>query len=821
MDPDDLTPLPPDPPNTGGTIADIEARIAALDAERAALVRQLEELKRAPAAALGQSAADIRTTAAATSTAEKLALFRSLFRGRDDMYARRWEDPKTGKSGYAPACRYNWPPGATSKSQAVRTLLPLTDDIVLHHLSGIDPAEGRGRATSKDFTIGIYALLPGDACWFLAIDFDKSTWREDALAYVETCAAFGVPAAMERSRSGDGAHVWIFFDERMPASLARMLGSFLLTRTMERRPEIGLDSYDRLFPSQDTMPKGGFGNLIALPLQRKPRLQGNSVFVDDNLTPYENQVGFLATVRRMSRGKAEGIVEEAQRSGRILGVRMVVTEADEDHPWTSPPSRRAPSISITGPLPARISVVVGNQLFVPKEGLPPSLIDHLVRLAAFQNPEFYKAQAMRFSTFDKPRIISCAESFPKHIGMPRGSLDEVQVLFDSLGIGVDLDDQRLTGTPIGATFRGTLFIEQQVAADSLLAHDNGVLAATTAFGKTVVATYLIAERAVNTLIVVHNKQLMDQWRERLGEFLDIDPKQIGCVGAGRQSARGIVDIAMVQSLYRKGVVKDVVGNYGHLVVDECHHVSALSFEQVARAFKGRYVTGLSATVVRKDGRHPIIFMQCGPIRYRAGAKAEAAKRPFEHRVIVRRTGFRGVDVEDLDAEAPIHALYAAIAGDEARNDQIVQDIGTAVAAGRSPLVLTERTGHLELLIERLRPVCRNVVVLRGGMGARQRRAVTEQIAGLDNADARVLIGTGRYVGEGFDDARLDTLFLTMPVSWKGTIAQYAGRLHRAHEGKAEVVIYDYADLANPVLARMFERRVKGYRAIGYKIDAAP
>jgi superfamily II DNA or RNA helicase len=270
---------------------------------------------------------------------------------------------------------------------------------------------------------------------------------------------------------------------------------------------------------------------------------------------------------------------------------------------------------------------------------------------------------------------------------------------------------------------------------------------------------------------------------------------------------------LIQSLCRKGVVEDVVGQYGHLVVDECHHLSAQSFEQVARACKAHFVTGLSATTVRKDGHHPIIFMQCGPVRYRVDARKQAEQRPFEHKVIVRPTAFQ----PDLEAEeATIQRLYAAMAEDEERNAMILKDVRDAVVSGRSPVVLTERRDHLEWLAERLASSVQNVVVLRGGMGARQRTAIAEQLKTIPESEERVLLSTGRYLGEGFDDARLDTLFLAMPISWRGTLAQYAGRLHRLQDAKTEVVIYDYADLQVPMLARMHEKRLSGYRALGYQ-----
>jgi superfamily II DNA or RNA helicase len=738
----------------------------------------------------------------------KHALIRQLFRGRDDVYPIRWESTKTGKSGYQPACRNEWVHGICLKPRIKcsecpnRDLLPLTDTVISAHLDG-------------KITIGVYPLLPDETCWFLAADFDKASWQDDARAFMETCRHFSIPAGLERSRSGNGGHVWMFFAEPVPAVLARKLGAYLLTKTMERRPEIGLDSYDRFFPNQDTMPQGGLGNLIALPFQEIPRQQGNSVFVDDTLTPYHDPFAFLSSLTPMSRGQVAMIVEMGQREGHVLGVRMVVTDEEEETPWLLPPSRKSESSGISGPLPKRVSIVFGNQLFIEKAGLPPALINRLIRIAAFQNPEFYKAQAMRLATFGKSRIIACAEDFSKHLALPRGCYDEMHELFSDLGIQVQLTDERVQGLPLDVTFTGTLRAEQQAAIQAMLPHELGVLAATTAFGKTVIAARLIAERKVNTLVLVHRQQLLDQWVERLTTFLDIDRKQIGQIGGGKRKPTGLIDVALIQSLCRKGVVDDLVANYGHLVVDECHHISAASFEQVARACKARYVTGLSATTVRKDGHHPIIFMQCGPIRYRVDAKQQAAARPFDHRVILRDTAFTS---PTPDGELPaIQDIYAAMITNADRNQLLISDVMQAMTSGRSPVILTERTEHLEWLAEQLRPLVQHVIVLKGGMGVKQRRVVMAQLASIPEHEPRILVATGRYLGEGFDDARLDTLFLAMPISWKGTLAQYAGRLHRLHDQKTEVVIYDYADFQVPMLARMVSKRLAGYRAIGYEM----
>ena len=744
-------------------LAETENELSKLNARRNELLGQLAELQREKAALLNGAAAppQIRLPSVTNESSPevKIVLFRRLFRGREDVYARRFESRRTGKTGYQPVCRNEWVSGICQKPRARcddcthRDFLPITDEVARNHLLGVDPQD-RSR---RDFTMGLYPMLLDETCWFLAVDLDKASWQEDAKAFWETCNLNDVPVALERSRSGNGAHFWFFFSEPIPAALARRMGTLLLTQTMERRPEIGLDSYDRFFPSQDTLPRGGFGNLIALPLQKSPRKKGNSLFLDESLVPHHDQWAFLSSARRMNRQEVERFVGEAAKQDELLGIRLPVTDEYDDQPWAGPPSRQGKEPPIFGPLPQRIDLVLGNQVYVPKADLTPSLRNRLIRLVAFQNPEFYQAQAMRFSTFGKPRIISCCEDFAKHLGLPRGCLDELLGLFQSLRIEVKITDERFGGVPVDLEFHGTLRAQQERAVDALLQHETGVLSASTAFGKTVVAAYLIAQRKVNTLVVVHRRQLLDQWAKALSEFCGIAPEEIGQIGGGKRNPTGKIDVAMIQSLYRKGVVDDIVGEYGHLIVDECHHISAVSFEQVVRQSKAKYITGLSATVVRKDGHHPIIFMQCGPVRYRVDARRQAERRPFDHKVIVRPTRFRlPSHLQDV-ASYSIQEIYSLLTQDEERNALIVQDVIAAAKTDRFPVLLTERREHVEMLSNLLAPHIQNVIVMRGGMGKRQRQQVTEQIASLPADQSRVIVATGRYLGEGFDHDQLGSV----------------------------------------------------------------
>ena len=420
---------------------------------------------------------------------------------------------------------------------------------------------------------------------------------------------------------------------------------------------------------------------------------------------------------------------------------------------------------------------------------------------------------MRLPTYDKPRVIACAEGHPEHIALPRGCMDDLRKLLRKHKVRFQIKDLRVSGNLLQTSFTGELRSEQITAARALLAHDTGVLAATTAFGKTVLAAWLIAERGENTLILVHRQQLMEQWVARLSSFLDFPEKSIGRLGGGRRKLRGQIDVALIQSLVRKDVVDDRIADYGHLVIDECHHLSAQSFERAVSRAKAKYVLGLSATVQRKDGHHPIIFMQCGPIRHRVDAKDQAAARPFQHHVIVRPTGYRYVGEPEEDARVEYQQLCQGIVEDRLRNRLICADVVAAIEGNRHPMVLTERREHLSILKAELNALGLESIILRGGMGSKQRAAALKELE--DNA--KVVLATGRYVGEGFDCARLDTLFVTMPVSWRGTVAQYVGRLHRLQDGKQVVRVYDYADLNVRMLERMFNKRCAGYEAVGYSI----
>jgi superfamily II DNA or RNA helicase len=776
-------------------------QIAALEAENARLVALLEQHGidwRASSVPPRAPTAPPQQPTARLSTAEKVALFRQLFRGRTDVYPVRWESRGGDRSGYAPACANEWRPGVCEKPRIKcaecvhRQLLRLDDAVVHDHLAG-------------RHTIGVYALLQDDSCHFLAVDFDEAEWREDARAFMGSCRALGVPAALEISRSGQGAHAWVFFAAAVAARDARRLGTALISHACSRTRQLRLASYDRLFPNQDTLPKGGFGNLIALPLQKARREHGCSIFVDDELRPHADQWAFLASVGRMAPHDIEPVILLATGGAHPLDVTFI-EEEDLATPWQRP----AAGARLAGPMPETITVTLADLVYVEKAPLPQALANRLIRLAAFQNPEFYKAQALRLSVWDKPRVIGCAQNFPRHIGVPRGCLDSVLALLRDNGIRCDVHDERQSGMRLDVNFAGVLRPDQDIAVAAMLHHDTGVLCAPTAFGKTVTAADLIARRGVNSLVLVHRTELLRQWQERMQAFLGVERKEVGVIGGGKDRPTGRIDIAVMQSLYRQGKVDERVAQYGHVIVDECHHVGAASFDALLRHVRARYVLGLTATPIRRDGQQPVIFMQCGPVRHTAQRPGNA---PQDLEVVPRYLSSR----LDVAADAAIQEVFHCIATDAARTDAIATEVQAACRQGRKVLVLTERTDHLDAIAARLAGCAAPLFVLHGRISRKDRIALLKALDALPSDAARVLLATGRLVGEGFDHPPLDTLVLAMPVSWKGTLQQYAGRLHREHVAKTGARIIDFVDAGHPALLRMWDRRQRGYRTMGYRI----
>lgn len=781
------------------SMADRDA-FAALQAENARLIAMLEAHGIAWRLPLKEAAPGVRGAEQPhLSTDDKVALFRRLFRGRTDVYPIRWESKSTGKSGYAPACANEWRAGVCEKPRIKcgdcgnRLLIPLSDQVIYDHLAG-------------EHTVGIYPLLEDDTCYFLAADFDEAEWQDDAGAFVQSCSELGVPVALEISRSGQGAHAWVFFAGKVSARDARRLGTAIISHTCSRTRQLKLASYDRLFPNQDTMPKGGFGNLIALPLQKRPREHGCSVFVDAAFHPYPDQWAFLASIQPMAPHDIEPTIFRATGGVHPLDVTFI---GDEDlaTPW----KREASTTSkFTGKIPASLTVTLANLIYFEKAQLPQPLANRLIRLAAFQNPEFYKAQAMRLSVWDKPRVIGNAENYPQHIALPRGCLDAALDLLRDNGIRCELRDERYAGEPIDVGFVGTLRLDQEAAIAGMLPHDAGVLCAPTAFGKTVTAAAMIARRGVNTLVLVHRTELLKQWQERLQAFLGVGKGVVGTIGGGKAKPSGQIDIAVMQSLSRQGEVNPLVEHYGHVIVDECHHIGAVSFDAILKRTKAKYVLGLTATPIRRDGQQPIIFMQCGPIRYTA-AKPASSPHALE---VVPHTYHAPIE---LPTESGIQEVFRHLVQDQARTDTIAAEVLEAFRQGRKILLLTERTEHLDAIQAALGGQISPLFVLHGRLSKPKRAALIAALDALPADAPRVLLAIGKLVGEGFDHPPLDTLVLAMPVSWRGTLQQYAGRLHREHADKTDVRIIDFVDTGHAALLRMWDKRQRGYRAMGYRM----
>ena len=830
-----------------------------------------------------------------SSYSDKLALFRTRFACRADVWSRRWISARTGRSGWSVACGNEWRPGLCAKPAKGcsacrnRAWLPLTDDIIRWHLLGATPS-------GKSFALGGHPLLPGHDCRFvcLLVDGEESgdpprtprTPREkDASralrAILRVAEALGAPATVTSACDGDGYILWWFFSAPVLASIARALVSACLTAARREGAPIPFSAWDRIRPEQATLPLTGPGAPVPLPLQGEARRKGQGVFLDHaTLAPRDDPWVALSEVPVLAPMDVERIVESAQ--GRIYPVAAT----DRDHcvlpvapepprtprtsrelpPAPEPPrtprtSREIPAapepprtprtpreipdapepprtprtprelpaapepLRIAEASPLRVYGTLSDRLRIPFACLPLRVRGALEETAAFLSPVFDDAERMRRPVHGIPRIETHARIEGEALSLPRGCLGPARAVLRRFGAELRVRDERTSGEALGVSFSGTLRPAQAAAGEALLRHDCGVLEAGTAFGKTVLAAWMIVQRGRSTLVLVNRRTLQRQWIARLAQFLGLRERDIGRIGGGARRATGRLDIALLQTLARRPAADLRAMDYGFVIVDECHGLPAESFVRVTDGLRARFFLGLSATPVRRDGRHPVVAQQCGPVRHSVPALALAKTEPFEHIVLVRRTSFEPSEaLRDAAATRPsgaapsFSALCTELCADEARNALLVADALASVAEGRSPVVLTDRRDHVATLGAALRQAgAPNVFELVGGLRPKALAVVTATLAGVPPTEGRVLVATGPLLGEGFDDARLDTLLLATPLSWRGRLAQYAGRLHRRCEGKREVRIYDYADLDVPALARMFDRRCEAYAAIGYTV----
>ena len=715
-----------------------------------------------------------------SSPEEKVALFRSLFAGREDVYALRWENERTGKSGWGPAVRGGW----ANARRPDREYLPYTDGVIEKHLGG-------------EIHTGLYPLQHGDCCRVLVCDFDDAGWVLDSLAYLDAARTSGVPAALERSRSGDGGHVWIFFDGNVPAASARRIGVHLLREAMTMRAELDLISYDRLFPAQDFMPKGSFGNLIALPLHGECRKRGTTVFIDPaTLEPFEDQWAFLSTLEPLA---AQSAIELAEALGELA---------------TGPDAstyRRPPNGSVGPKPPPKIHARSEAMLAVDRIGMPPAMLAALKHLASLHNPEFYEKERLRFSTWNTPRFIRCYRETLDQLLLPRGLRDKAHGIVADAGSQLVITDGCADPRSLGTALLATLTPEQATAAADLGRHDLGMLVAPPGSGKTVVGCAHIARHQVPTLVIVDRKPLMEQWRDRLVTHLDLNPKQIGQLGGGRAKATGAVDVAMIQSLARRDDLTELTAAYGLVIVDECHHVPAVTFERVAREIPVRRWLGLTATPYRRDGLQSMMAMHCGPARHTMTIGTGPVLRTLN--LIVHET-----DHETAEEGQHIQTTFRGLVEDSQRTAGICDDIAKARDAGRHCLVLTRWTEHLDSITELLAMKGIEALVLQGQMGKKARAAVIERLAEHPHGElGLVLAATSSLLGEGFDCPPLDTLFLAFPIKFKGSVVQCVGRVMRPTDTKTRVEVHDYVDVRIPVLARMHAERRRAYASLGFDL----
>ncbi len=743
----------------------------------------------------------VSDTNLALSREEKVSIFMKYFRGRDDVFPYLSIDKNNPKiKYYIPACVNEWKHGVCNKAMRkkckncqYRENKPLSKDVIYNHMYG-------------NKTIGIYPLLEDDTCYFLTLDFDNKNTdndiKNDVLAFASICDEYGIPIAIERSRSGNGIHIWIFFDINIKAMTARKLGSLLLSKTMEIS-NISVSSFDRMFPNQDTLPKGGYGNLIALPFQNEPSKYGNTLFVDRNFIKINNQIQYLNSIHKLTEKEIFEKIEKLSSETIDIGHEIVDMKKEVV-------TKRSNNIEY----PKSINVILNDMVYIDKANLSGVVKNSFRRLATFANPEFYKKQRLRMSVYNVPMVIDCSKEDDRYLKLPRGTYEYLENLCRTNNVKIIKTDKRFKGNKIDISFKGKLRDEQQLALDNLLKYDNGILCAPTGFGKTVIGCKMIEERKVNTLILVNKLQLLNQWKDRIKEFLNIE--EVGEVSSKKRNITNMIDVASIKSLWNNGEVLDIAKNYGMIIIDECHHTAAYTFEQAINTGNARYVYGISATPERENGHTPIIKMQCGDIRYKVNSLKFNKELNVPMKVIVKKShlSFANPNIDNYE----LNEINDLIAKDAIRSENIIKGIEKEYKEGKNILVLTERLELMNYIYNKLSKNTNNVFKYYGGIGKKILKNYEELSDKINKFGGnKIIVATGSYIGEGFDDSKLDVLFLTMPISGETRVTQYAGRLHRKDDNKKEILIYDYVDDNFAKTRNMFLKRKRTYEKLGYDI----
>ena len=759
--------------------------------------------------------------------------FMMFCRGRKDVYDLRYTNPKTGKNGYYSQCFNRWDrgchiqkkDGVRCKDCELRAYKPVTLPLIKAHMNGTDP--------NGNDVVAIYPMLENNLCQLLVFDFDNHAkgaeqedyaniddgWKEEINALRHICKNLDVDAAVERSRSGRGAHLWIFFKEMVPARLARRFGFALLEKGAESVNLKSFKYYDRMIPTQDALPEGGLGNVIALPLQGMALKSGNSAFIDENWNAYEDQLNVLAGTRRLTRQGIEDYLSLWYSTGSIS------EDNGTDAPWDKNSEIEAGSVK------GVVRIVLADRIYIDSTGMSNKTKRQLRRMATFSNKQYFQNQAMDMPNYDESRFIYLGSDEGKYIVLPRGLREEILKKFDNAGISYKIEDKRTKGQELNISFRGELRESQIPAVETMLENETGILHAATAFGKTVVCCDMIARRGISTLILVDRADLMNQWIKRLEEFLDIDEELpeyqtktgrtrkrkslIGNLQGAHDTLTGIVDVAMIRSLKKKDGFHPKLKEYAQVYFDECHHAASDSAIEVLQEINAKYVYGVTATPKRGDGKEKINEFLLGPIRYRFTAKDRAEEQNINHLVYPRFT--RTVKPHHLSKTPYGNDAYELIRNNDVRDEQIIRDVADCVQAGRTPVVLTKYVDHAKKLSERLKTYADRLILLTGANGTKARRAQVEELNKVDNSDSLILVGTGSLLGEGFDFPRLDTLFMATPVSGENVVEQYVGRLNRDYDGKENVIVYDYVDSHIPKFDKMYSARMKAYKKIGYEL----